>query len=111
MRAPLFPAPTLAAHCTLHAALLVSGLRPNNAAVHAATVPAQPPRAHARAGIEFKDIARKLAEQWKELDEDAKKPYTDLAAKDKERYKKDMEVYNAKKKEEAEADGDGEDDE
>merc|ERR1712138_70071 len=42
------------------------------------------------------DVGRELGKRWKELTEDDKKPYHDLAAKDAERYKTEMEAYKAK---------------
>jgi hypothetical protein len=36
-----------------------------------------------------KDVMRKLGEAWKEVSEDQKKRYDELAAKDKERYQKE----------------------
>ena len=42
------------------------------------------------------DVGRELGKRWKELSEDDKKPYHDLAAKDAERYKTEMEAYKAK---------------
>ena len=42
------------------------------------------------------DVGRELGKRWKELTEDDKKPYHDLAAKDAERYKTEMEAHKAK---------------
>jgi hypothetical protein len=41
------------------------------------------------------EIMSKLGDAWKDLKESDKKKYEDLANKDKERYQKEMETYNA----------------
>jgi hypothetical protein len=46
------------------------------------------------------ELAKKMGAIWREMTEAEKKPYTDLALKDKERYDREMEVYKKKKKEE-----------
>ena len=43
------------------------------------------------------DVAKKLGEAWRGLSDNERKLYEDLAAKDKERYQKEMEAYNSKK--------------
>ena len=51
----------------------------------------------------FTEVGRKMGQQWKDLHEDDRRKYDDLAAKDKGRYATEMEVYTAtKQKEEAE---------
>jgi len=52
----------------------------------------------------FGEVGKLLGAKWKELDEDEKKPYLELAAKDKKR------VENEKDKVEAKADDDAGDD-
>ncbi|GAX75226.1 hypothetical protein CEUSTIGMA_g2670.t1 [Chlamydomonas eustigma] len=44
------------------------------------------------------EMASKLGELWKELDEKAKKKFQDKAEKDKERYQKALEKYKAESK-------------
>jgi len=43
-------------------------------------------------------LAKKMGEIWRGMDEKQKKPYTEKAEKDKQRYDKEMEEYNKKKK-------------
>ena len=43
------------------------------------------------------DVAKKLGEAWRGLSDNERKRYEDMAAKDKERYQKEMEAYNSKK--------------
>jgi len=43
----------------------------------------------------YGELTKKLANQWKNMTAEEKKPYTDLASKDLERYNKEMEAYNA----------------
>lgn len=43
------------------------------------------------------DVAKKLGEAWRGLSDKERKRYDDMAAKDKERYHKEMEAYNSKK--------------
>ena len=51
----------------------------------------------------FTEVGRKMGQQWKDLNEDDRRKYDDLAARDKGRYTAEMEVYNAtKQREEAE---------
>ena len=35
-----------------------------------------------------------IAERWRELDEDEKKPYEEMAAQDRKRYEREMKAYN-----------------
>jgi hypothetical protein len=44
--------------------------------------------------------AKTLGEEWKALDDAAKKTFADLAEKDKERYKQEKAAYETKKIEE-----------
>jgi len=60
--------------------------------------------------LKFTEITKLISPEWKALSKDDKKKYDDLAAKDKERYQKEMEEYNAKKGSDDDA-GDHEDDE
>jgi len=52
--------------------------------------------------MKFVDITRKISEQWKALTADERKPYDDMAAKDKERYEKAKKAYEEKEKSEGE---------
>lgn len=45
----------------------------------------------------FADIARELGSRWKNLDEEEKEPYLEMAAEDKERYQREMEDYKGEK--------------
>ena len=53
-------------------------------------------------GIGFANLAKTIATKWNELDSDAKAPYENQAAQEKERYTKEMAVWRAKQKEEKE---------
>merc|ERR1719327_2014716 len=44
------------------------------------------------------EVGRELGKRWKELDDAAKQPFRDLAAKDAERYKTEMEAKQKKNK-------------
>ena len=46
--------------------------------------------------IRATEMTTRLGEMWSELDEDAKKKYKDLADADKERYKREKEIFDAK---------------
>ena len=46
------------------------------------------------------DIAKKLGAMWKSLGEEEKKPYLEMAAKDKERHQKEMEEFQKTNKDE-----------
>ena len=46
--------------------------------------------------VKIGDIAKKLGAAWKKLSDKQKKPYETKAAKDKERYQKEMTEYNEK---------------
>ena len=46
-------------------------------------------------GIKFVDMGRILGERWRELDADSKKRYEEMAAEDKLRWQKEVEVYQA----------------
>jgi len=48
------------------------------------------------------ELAKKLGEAWKALDEDDKKEYNESAKKDKERYEKQKKEYLGKKEHESE---------
>tara|TARA_Y100001935_G_scaffold71012_1_gene59326 strand:+ start:171 stop:593 length:423 start_codon:yes stop_codon:yes gene_type:complete len=52
--------------------------------------------------VNVTDVSKELGKMWKELNAKKKKPFEDKAAKDKERYEKEMAEYNAKKQAEAE---------
>ena len=52
--------------------------------------------------VNVTDVSKELGKMWKELNAKKKKPFEDKAAKDKERYEKEMAEYNAKKQVEAE---------
>mmetsp|Transcript_3130 Transcript_3130/g.9594 ORF Transcript_3130/g.9594 Transcript_3130/m.9594 type:complete len:200 (+) Transcript_3130:143-742(+) len=43
--------------------------------------------------IKFAEVGKRLGEEWKALDEEARKPYIELAEQDKERHKKEMANY------------------
>jgi hypothetical protein len=47
-------------------------------------------------GISFGETGKKLGEMWKALSADDKKEYEALAAKDRQRYEKEMEGYRSK---------------
>jgi len=55
-------------------------------------------------------MAKKMGEIWKSMDEQKKKPYAELAAKDKKRYEQDMVEYKKKTEEKKDDDDDAEDD-
>ena len=46
--------------------------------------------------VKIGEIAKKLGADWKKLKENQKKPYDKAAAKDKERYEKEIGEYNEK---------------
>jgi len=46
--------------------------------------------------VRIGEIAKKLGADWKKLKENQKKPYDKAAAKDKERYEKEIGEYNEK---------------
>jgi len=48
-------------------------------------------------------IAKKTGEIWRSMSEKEKKPYLELAEKDKIRWEKEMEDYNKRKEEEVES--------
>uniref|UniRef100_A0A7S3PG15 HMG box domain-containing protein n=1 Tax=Aplanochytrium stocchinoi TaxID=215587 RepID=A0A7S3PG15_9STRA len=50
------------------------------------------------------EISKKMGAAWKELDEDAKKPWTEKSAKDKKRYKEEIKAWEAKNGKNADAD-------
>ena len=54
------------------------------------------------------DIGRELGKRWKELTDDDKKPYVDLANADAERYATEMKAYKAKQTDAADDDDDDE---
>ncbi|KAI9342530.1 high mobility group box domain-containing protein, partial [Obelidium mucronatum] len=45
--------------------------------------------------LSMTDISKKIGALWKEVSADEKKKYEDLAAKDKERYKREMAAWEA----------------
>jgi len=45
----------------------------------------------------YNDVTATIHFEWKEMDTEARKKYTDLAAKDKARYKKEKDTYKGKK--------------
>lgn len=49
-------------------------------------------------GAKQPEILTEMGRQWKELSEDNKEKYVQMASKDKDRYLKDMEMYKAQKK-------------
>lgn len=48
-------------------------------------------------GIAFGEVGKVLGAKWKELSEEGKKQYEDLAVKDKERYEKQKAEYEGGK--------------
>ena len=46
----------------------------------------------------FGELTKKLTQMWKDLDDEARKEYEDLAVKDKQRYQKEMEAKGLAKK-------------
>ncbi|KAJ7584779.1 high mobility group box domain-containing protein [Mycena floridula] len=55
----------------------------------------------------FGEVGKLLGAKWKELDDEEKKPYQDMATKDKERAETEKSAYDGKKS--AAASGSGED--
>ena len=49
-------------------------------------------------GTNQRDLLTEVGRQWRELTEDKKAKYLEMANKDKERYAKEMEKYTAEKK-------------
>ncbi|CAK7916116.1 hypothetical protein CAAN1_22S00254 [[Candida] anglica] len=49
------------------------------------------------------DLSRTLTEAWKNLDDESRKPYYKLYEDDKDRYQREMAVYNSKKDDETES--------
>jgi len=49
-------------------------------------------------GTNQRDLLTEVGRQWRELTEDKKAKYVEMANKDKERYAKEMEKYTAEKK-------------
>lgn len=67
-----------------------------------------------RPGMSVTETAKELGVRWKELAAEDREPYEEMAKLDKQRYEREMEVYNAKKKEsdnlmEIGSDADGDD--
>jgi len=60
-------------------------------------------------GITFGELSKKIAAEWKTLDNDQKKPYADKHAEDKKRYDKQMEDYVPPEKSSSESDSDSDD--
>ena len=54
----------------------------------------KPRRSHGKIG--FASLARTIAGKWNNIDPETRKHFDQLAAKDKERYKREMEVWKAK---------------
>jgi len=44
--------------------------------------------------MKITEVMSMIGAQWRELDEDEKKPYHEQAAKDRKRYEKEMKAYN-----------------
>lgn len=59
-------------------------------------------KSHGKIG--FADLARTIAEKWKTLDPESRKVFEACAAKEKERYQKEITEWKARKKTEAAAD-------
>ena len=51
-------------------------------------------------GVKFVDIGRILGERWRALGEKEKEPFDSLSAKDKARYRREMDAYKERKQEE-----------
>ena len=51
-----------------------------------------------KSGIGFADLAKRIASKWKQLNTTARSEFEALAATEKERYNKEMEVWRRKKK-------------
>lgn len=49
------------------------------------------------------DLSKTLGEAWKQLSEEDRKPYYDIYNEDKERYSKEMAIYEANKPKKAKA--------
>jgi hypothetical protein len=60
---------------------------------------ARPKFKEADPNLSFGDLAKKFSAAWKEMDAEAKQPYEEQAAADKERYKRETAEYEAKKTE------------
>lgn len=56
-------------------------------------------RSNKSVGIGFANLARTIAANWKDLDDETRAPYEAVAAKEKNRYKEEMLVWRAKQKE------------
>lgn len=48
-------------------------------------------------GLKYDEVTKVLSQKWRELSDVAKEPYESIARDDKERYKKELELYNSKK--------------
>lgn len=48
--------------------------------------------------LKFGEIGKHIGELWKNLSAEDKKPYEEMAAKDKERYEREMKDYKPKEK-------------
>ena len=44
--------------------------------------------------MKITEVASLIGAKWRELEDDEKKPYEDKAAKDRQRYDKEMQQYN-----------------
>jgi len=66
----------------------------------------------ANPGMSAKDLRKQISEQWKELSEDKRGKFAELAEKDRDRYRKELAAYEAKKeKEDVKANEDKDDEE
>lgn len=61
-------------------------------------------------GMSMTEVTKELGRRWKELPEEERKQYEQLAKADKERYMTEMDIYKAKKREAMEIDDGGADD-
>ena len=43
--------------------------------------------------VDFTQFSKRCADEWRDMNEDEKSPFVDLAVKDKERYAKEMKLY------------------
>ena len=66
---------------------------------HDAEKPRSRKRSNKSVGIGFANLARTIASNWNELDEETKAPYEAIAAREKKRYNEEMLVWRAKQKE------------
>jgi hypothetical protein len=74
---------------------------------------ARPKFKEADPSLSFGDLAKKISAAWKEMDAEAKQPFEEQAAADKERWKRETAEYEAMKTEalamlSSDSDSDGE---